>query len=214
MGALERKAKAEENLTTMQQTLAKEESERIDLQNEKKKMEGGVGSRKKEVDDVRIALQKVENDKNSRDHTMKGLNDEIAEQDEVINRLNKEKKMVSEHSAKSSEDLLSAEEKVNHLISIKTKLESTLDELEGCYEKEKRSRAAIEKERRKVEGELKMTQDSLSELERHKKEIEGALGRKEKDISNMCSKLEDEQGQMQSANVQIFPESLRIFLND
>merc|ERR1711913_42753 len=120
--ALERKAKAEENLTTMQQTLAKEESERIDLQNEKKKMEGGVGSRKKEVDDVRIALQKVENDKNSRDHTMKGLNDEIAEQDEVINRLNKEKKMVSEHSAKSSEDLLGAEEKVNHLISIKTKL--------------------------------------------------------------------------------------------
>jgi myosin heavy chain 6/7 len=192
--ALERKANAEENLTKIQQTMTKEESERIELQNEKKKMEGGVGSRKKEVDDVRIALQKVENDKNSRDHTMKGLNDEIAEQDEVINRLNKEKKMVSEHSAKSSEDLLSAEEKVNHLISIKTKLESTLDELEGCYEKEKRSRAAIEKERRKVEGELKMTQDSLSELERHKKEIEGALGRKEKDISVMCSKLEDEQG--------------------
>merc|ERR1712098_804411 len=191
--ALERKAKAEEDLAKMQQKLATEERERIDLQNEKKKMEGGVGSKKKEVDDVRMALQKVENDKNSRDHTIKGLNDEIAEQDEVINRLNKEKKMVSEHSAKSSEDLLSAEEKVNHLINIKHKLESTLDELEGSYEKEKRSRAAIEKERRKVEGELKMTQDSLSELERHKKEIEGQISRKEKDISTMCSKLEDEQ---------------------
>merc|ERR1712002_983997 len=113
--ALERKAKAEEDLAKMQQKLATEERERIDLQNEKKRMEGGVGSKKKEVDDVRMALQKVENDKNSRDHTIKGLNDEIAEQDEVINRLNKEKKMVSEHSAKSSEDLLSAEEKVNHL---------------------------------------------------------------------------------------------------
>merc|ERR1712098_945923 len=121
--ALERKAKAEEDLAKMQQKLATEERERIDLQNEKKKMEGGVGSKKKEVDDVRMALQKVENDKNSRDHTIKGLNDEIAEQDEVINRLNKEKKMVSEHSAKSSEDLLSAEEKVNHLINIKHKLE-------------------------------------------------------------------------------------------
>merc|ERR1719153_124985 len=124
---------------------------------------------------------------------MKGLNDEIAEQDEVINRLNKEKKMVSEHSAKSSEDLLSAEEKVNHLLNIKKKLESTLNELEGSYEKEKRSRAALEKERRKVEGELKMMQDSLSELERHKKEIEGSIVRKDKDISSMCSKLEDEQ---------------------
>merc|ERR1719317_1316858 len=95
---------------------------------------------------------------------MKGLNDEIAEQDEVINRLNKEKKMVSEHSAKSSEDLLSAEEKVNHLLNIKKKLESTLDELESSYEKE-----------------------------RHKKEIEGSIGRKEKDTSTLCSKLEDEQ---------------------
>merc|ERR1712128_242727 len=113
--------------------------------------------------------------------------------DEVINRLNKEKKMVAEHSAKSSEDLLSAEEKVNHLISVKNKLEGTLDELEGCYEKEKRSRATLEKEKRKVEGELKMTQDNVSELERSKKEIEGALGRKEKDIGHMASKLEDEQ---------------------
>merc|ERR1719186_1265477 len=115
-----------------------------------------------------MMLQKVENDKNSRDHTMKGLNDEIAEQDEIIDRLNKEKKMVAEHSAKSSEDLLGAEEKVNHLLNIKTKLESTLDELEGGYEKEKRSRGAIEKERRKVEGELKMLQDNVAELERKK----------------------------------------------
>merc|ERR1712106_1030489 len=64
---------------------------------------------------------------------------------------------------------------------------------EGCYEKEKRSRATLEKERRKVEGELKMTQDNVSELERSKKEIEGAIGRKEKDIGHMASKLEDEQ---------------------
>merc|ERR1719260_464635 len=39
-----------------------------------------------------------------------------------------------------------------------------------------------------------MMQDSLSELERHKKEIEGSIGRKDKDISNLASKLEDEQG--------------------
>jgi len=192
--ALERKAKAEEDLANNQQRLAREEAERIELQNEKKNMEGGVGNKKKEVDEARMMLQKVENDKNSRDHTMKGLNDEIAEQDEIINRLNKEKKMVAEHSAKSSEDLLGAEEKVNHLLNIKTKLESTLDELEGGYEKEKRSRGAIEKERRKVEGELKMLQDNVAELERNKKELEGVITRKEKDISSLASKLEDEQG--------------------
>merc|ERR1740137_364948 len=192
--ALEKKAIAEGNLVGAQQRLTKEEAERINLQNEKKNMEGGVGNRKKEADDVRIMVQKVENDKNSRDHTMKGLNDEIVDQDEVINRLNKEKKMVAEHSAKSSEDLLGAEEKVNHLMNVQTKLESTLDELEGSYEKEKRARATIEKERRKVEGELKMLQDNVADLERNKKELEGVIGRKEKDIGALASKLEDEQG--------------------
>merc|ERR1712025_1237122 len=90
--ATARKVKAEEDLAAMQQKMAREEAERIELQNQKKSMEGGVGGKKKEVEDVRMQLQKVENDKNSRDHTMKGLNEEIAEQDEVINRLNKEKK--------------------------------------------------------------------------------------------------------------------------
>merc|ERR1711915_742100 len=65
--ALERKAKAEADLVTMQQTLAREEAERIELQNEKKKMEAGVGIKTKEVEEVRMLLQKVENDKNSRD---------------------------------------------------------------------------------------------------------------------------------------------------
>merc|ERR1712030_5397 len=96
--ALERKAKAEQDLVTVQQKLSREEAERIELQNQKKGMEGGVGNKKKEVEEVRMMLQKVENDKSSRDHTIKGLNDEIAEQDEIINRLNKEKKMVAENS--------------------------------------------------------------------------------------------------------------------
>jgi len=191
--ATARKVKAEEDLAAMQQKMAREEAERIELQNQKKSMEGGVGGKKKEVEDVRMQLQKVENDKNSRDHTMKGLNEEIAEQDEVINRLNKEKKMVGEQSAKSSEDLLSAEEKVNHLLNIKKKLECTLDELEGSYEKEKRSRTQVEKERRKIEGELKMMQDNVAEFERSKKELEALIGRKEKDIASLSSKLEDEQ---------------------
>merc|ERR1712029_1246729 len=50
--ALERKTKAEADLVTMQQTLAREEAERIELQNKKKKMEAGAGIKKKEVEEV------------------------------------------------------------------------------------------------------------------------------------------------------------------
>merc|ERR1719259_1376883 len=192
--AMARKAKAEDDLLAMQQNMARAEAERIELQNEKKTMEGGIGGKKKEVEEVRMQLQKVENEKNSKEHTMKGLNEEIAEQDEIINRLNKEKKMVGEQSAKSSEDLLAAEDKVNHLLNIKKKLECTLDELEGSYDKEKRNRPQAEKDRRKLEGELKMMQDTVADFERSKKDLEAMISRKEKDIATLSSKLEDEQG--------------------
>ena len=76
---------------------------------------------------------------------------------------------------------------------VKNKLESTLDELESSYEKEKRSRGALEKERRKMEGELKLLQESVNELERSKKEIEAALMRKKNEIGGIASKLDDEQ---------------------
>merc|ERR1711899_260078 len=115
---------------------------------------GEVVSVKKDIDDVDMAIQKIEQEKTNRDHTIRSLNDEIANQDEVINKLNKEKKHVSENAAKSMEDLQVAEEKVAHLNQIKNKLESTLDELHGSHDSEKRSRIEIEKSRRRAEGEL------------------------------------------------------------
>ena len=112
---------------------------------------------------------------------------------QVINKLNKEKKHVSENAAKSAEDLTVAEDKVSHLNQIKNKLESTLDELESSLEREKRGRAQVEKERRKVEGELKVTQESVCDLERARKELEATIERKEKDAGGLLSKLDDEQ---------------------
>ena len=192
--ALAMKAEAEIELSNCQSKLAQEEASRQDLAAEKKILEAGIGLKKKDLDDVRLALQKVEQEKSSREHAIKGLNDEIAEQDEMINRLNKEKKLVGEHSAKSSEDLQAAEDKVNHLLNIKKKLESTLDDLENSLEREKRDRAGIERERRKVEGEMKMLQDTVSDLDRSRKELEGLISKKEKEIGGLAHKLEDEQG--------------------
>jgi len=191
--ASEMKANAEGELADAQSKLSQEEASRQELNAEKKRMEGGISTKKKDVEDVRLALQKVDQEKNSRDHAIKGLNDEIAEQDEMINRLNKEKKMVSEQGSKSSEELQGATDKVNHLLNIRKKLESTLDELEGSLEKEKRERTVVERERRKVEGEIKMLQDTVSELDRSRKELEGLIARKEKDIGGLSNKLQDEQ---------------------
>merc|ERR1712032_1812305 len=53
----------------------------------------------------------------------------IADQDEVINKLNKEKKHIAETQAKSNNDMVSVGEKVEHLASVKSKLESTLGDV-------------------------------------------------------------------------------------
>merc|ERR1711899_647394 len=44
---------------------------------------------KKDIEDIEIAIQKLEQEKTNRDHTIRSLNDEVANQDEVINKLNK-----------------------------------------------------------------------------------------------------------------------------
>merc|ERR1711953_1412053 len=169
------------------------EQKRIQATADKKLLEGDSVVIKKDIEDMDMAIQKLEQEKTNRDHSIRTLNDEIANQDEVINKLNKEKKHMSENSAKASEDLQVASEKVDHLSKIKSKLEQTLDELNDSLNREKRARADIEKQRRKVEGELRVTQESVAELERTKKEVEGTIGRKEKDYSQLSSKLDDEQ---------------------
>merc|ERR1712061_47943 len=168
------KAQAESELKAAQAVLSDEESSRVALAAEVKAHSGSIGVVKKEIEDIELAIAKVELEKGNRDHTIKVLQDEIAEQDEVINKLNKEKKHIAENQAKS-------------------KLESTLGELESSLDKEKKSRATVEKQKRKVEGDLKMAQDGVVELERSKRDLEVTIGNKEKNNAQLAARLDDEQ---------------------
>merc|ERR1719361_3351606 len=187
------KATAEAELKDAQAVLQGEEASRVELAGEVKAHSGSVGVVKKEIEDIELAIAKVELEKGNRDHTIKVLQDEVAEQDEVINKLNKEKKHIAETQAKSNDDMIAVNEKVDHLNSIKSKLESTLGELEGGLDKEKKARATIEKQKRKVEGDLKMAQDSVVELERNKRDVEVVIANKDKNNHQLAAKLDDEQ---------------------
>ena len=187
------KATLENDLAKAQNKLAQTENARQALTGDRKALEGDIVGVKKDMEDLELAVQKVEQEKSNRDHTIRSLDDEVMQMDEVINKLNKEKKMIADNQAKAYEDLAAAEEKVNHLNSIKGKLESTHGELEGAGSSEKRARGDLEKQRRKVEGELKMAQEAVSELETIKVQLQGIISRKEKDISVANSKLDDEQ---------------------
>jgi len=190
------KADLEIKLTEAQNKLVETEQKRVQATSDKKALEAESVVIKKDIADIEIVIQKLEQEKTSKDHTIKSLNDEITNQDEIINKLNKEKKHIAESGAKSAEDLQGASDKVDHLNKIKQKLESTLDELESSVEKEKRARAVAEKDRRNIEGELKMAQESVGDIERTRKELEAAIMRKDSEIGNLASKLEDEQSQV------------------
>merc|ERR1719397_357084 len=177
------KVQAEAELKDAQAVLSSEENSRVALAGEVKAHSGSVGVVKKEIEDIELAIAKVELEKGNRDHTIKVLQDEIADQDEVINKLNKEKKHIAETQAKSNDDMVSVGEKVEHLASVKSKLESTLGELES----------SLEKQKRKLEGDLKMAQDGVVELERSKRDLEVTIGNKEKNNSQLAAKLDDEQ---------------------
>ncbi|XP_023032253.1 myosin heavy chain, muscle isoform X25 [Drosophila tropicalis] len=183
----------ENQLRDIQERLTQEEDARNQLFQQKKKADQEISGLKKDIEDLELNIQKAEQDKATKDHQIRNLNDEIAHQDELINKLNKEKKMQGETNQKTGEELQSAEDKINHLNKVKAKLEQTLDELEDSLEREKKVRGDVEKSKRKVEGDLKLTQEAVADLERNKKELEQTIQRKDKELSSITAKLEDEQ---------------------
>merc|ERR1712002_1022433 len=56
----------------------------------------------------------------------------------------------------------------------------------------KKIKGDVEKMKRKMEGDLKLTQEAVSDLERTIAELNGSLQRKEKESGSLSAKIEDE----------------------
>merc|ERR1712154_509495 len=106
--------------------LVQMQQSREDATVEKKALEGDNLVIKKDIEDLELAIQKLEQEKTNRDHSIRSLNDEIANQDEVLNKLNKEKKHQCENGAKAMEDLQVAQDKVEHLAKTSPSLSKLL----------------------------------------------------------------------------------------
>ncbi|MPC23537.1 Myosin heavy chain, muscle [Portunus trituberculatus] len=199
-----------ENKQEAQKRLRNEEDARNKLQQSNKKTEQEVDSLRKDMEDLEQAIQKSEQDKATKDQQIHNMNEEVAHQEELINKINKEKKHLQECTQKTSEDLQNLEDKCNHFINIKAKLESNLDEVEDTLEREKKLRNDVEKAKRKVEGDLKLSQEAVADLERNQKEIEATILRKEKEHSALVSKIEEEQAQYTKLQRQIKEQQTRV----
>lgn len=68
------------------------EDRNSDLQRIRKKGEQEIESLKKNCQDLELSLRKAESEKQAREHNIRSLQDEMANQDEAVAKLNKEKK--------------------------------------------------------------------------------------------------------------------------
>merc|ERR1712106_863142 len=157
-----------------------------------KKTEAEVGKAKGDLEDMESKLGAAQADKETKDAQLKNLGEEISHQEELISKLNKEKKALLESNQRTSEDHQSIEDKCNHLTKLKGKLEQNLDELEDSLEREKKLRGDMEKAKRKVEGDFKLAQEAVSDLERNQKELENTLARKDSEVAALAAKIDDE----------------------
>merc|ERR1739838_594956 len=137
-------------------------------------------------------LGAAEQDRSDKDEQIRTLKDEIEHQNDMVAKLNREKKGGQESKQKTEEDIQSMEDRCNHLARLKSKLEQSLDEAEDSLEREKKAKGDVEKLKRKVEGDLKLTQETISDLDRVKAELNQAAQRKEKEAAAIAAKIEDE----------------------
>merc|ERR1719350_57498 len=165
--------------------IANLESQGSKVRSEGEKLKG-------QVKQLEQQLEACEEDKMTKDNQIRTLKEEIAHQEDLISKLQKEKKGVCESRQKTEEDIQAMEDKCNHLNKVKGKLEQALDECEDALEREKKAKGDVEKLKRKVEGDLKLTQEAVSDLERVRSELAGTMQRKDKELTSMSAKIDDE----------------------
>ena len=79
--AQSQKSTVESDLSGAQNQLATAEKDKAAMMEKKRKFENDLGSFKKDIEDMEIAVTRAEQEKTNKDHTIRGMNDEIAHQD-------------------------------------------------------------------------------------------------------------------------------------
>ncbi|CAB1338685.1 unnamed protein product [Coregonus sp. 'balchen'] len=173
-GLIKSKIQLEAKAKELTERLEDEEEMNSELTAKKRKLEDECSELKKDIDDLELTLAKVEKEKHATENKVKNLTEEMAALDETIAKLTKEKKALQEAHQQTLDDLQNEEDKVNTLTKAKVKLEQQVDD-------------------RKLEGDLKLTQESLMDLENDKQQMEERMKKKDFEMSQLNSKIEDEQ---------------------
>merc|ERR1712180_243667 len=187
------KLDVEKQLNDTMARVKAEEEQKAAISQQATKVKSDADRLRGEIKELESKMEACEEDKATKDSQIRTLKDEVAHQEELIAKLHKEKRSIGDSKQKTEEDMQAMEDKCNYLNKVKGKLEQNLDECEDNLEREKKAKSDVEKIKRKVEGDLKLTQEAVADLERIRSELGQTVQRKEKELSSMAAKIEDEQ---------------------
>nr|XP_060496089.1 myosin-15 isoform X2 [Panthera onca] len=159
-----------------------------------RKLEDECSELKKEIDDLETLLAKSQKEKCATEHKVKNLTEEVESLSEDIGKLNRAAKVMQETHQQTLDDLHTEEEKLSSLSKAKVKVEQQVDELEGALEQERKARMNCEREKSKLEGDLKLNLMSVEHLESGQLQLTEKLRKKELEMNQMSSKVEKEKG--------------------
>ncbi|XP_048201768.1 myosin-15 [Perognathus longimembris pacificus] len=159
-----------------------------------RKLEDECSELKKEIDDLEIILAKSEKEKHQAEHKVKNLTEEVESLREEISKLLRATEAVKEAHQQAQDCLHMEEEKLNTLSKANLKLEQQAVALEGALEQERKARKNCERERHRLVGDLKTIQDHAENLENRHQQLAAQLRKKELEMSQMNSKVENEKG--------------------
>merc|ERR1719159_2181195 len=157
--ALKAKAAAEEQLKEVEARLMDEEDANANMAAATKKLNAEGEELKKDIEDLERSLAKAEQEKNTKETQIKSLQDEMAQQDELIAKLTREKKKVEENNRKAADDL----QRVKRDLEEATKRKDA--EYAGLI-------AKYEDENAAVAGAEKKVKDAAARIEEIEEELE------------------------------------------
>ncbi|KAF0992774.1 hypothetical protein HZS_2692, partial [Henneguya salminicola] len=170
-----------------------EEDQRVKSSKEELKR---VESNLKELDEIKEKLendnQKFQLDKVQLDAKLANLEQDLALQTDTASKLTKDKKNLEDKLTDATTKLQSEEEKVKQLTKLKSKNDGNLQEfLERIAQLEK-IKAELEKERTRLEQLVNSLKTQINELQLHVGNLESQIVKKDKEISILSTKFEEE----------------------
>uniref|UniRef100_A0A158R4M4 Myosin motor domain-containing protein n=1 Tax=Syphacia muris TaxID=451379 RepID=A0A158R4M4_9BILA len=155
------------------------------------------------LEDLTNEKEKLIQEKASLEQRLKLVTDEQSDLSENHQKIVREKIQGEERYAELKKDFEAGEEKIKQLLKTKSKLESSINELEGILSKEKTARTSGDSERKQLLNEIRELKEANEALQKQVDELTVSLRTKTEELQKSVAQVDDLNSQIQNLSKQL-----------